>query len=1087
MSNPGQVVDSATVSGSLSLAWKTSFAPATMEELEQEVKNYALWPSMPERCGAQYETRPVTIGDFKGFILENKDVGFRYRGSGYVDLAFPEAGAAGYGMVMKGKVCIEISYSIWGSGAALGEGTFWYDDKPFLLSEARNAKNEVLGLLSGLRVTPDGTFKTRPATKITLVPSKTERIVPGEIVTVKAVVENPPPGETPFFFEWAGSGETGDTVDVQVVKPGRMTVAVTARGKGSYAGSASVDLDVSDIKVTVEKMPAGHEPVVLGAPVGLKAVVSSGGATPSGPFILHWQPHPELHFDAQDGPSLQTQTRFTRPGRQNVWVEVLIRQGDALTSLARSENLEIDVAAPTFRISFDPPQPLAGDEAKAVVTSPQNIEDLVFTWDLPSNVNMLKESQNRSEILFYLKDTEKALVTAKARVADTGDAAGEAEASVQAIPYTVKAACLGRMGPKPKIFNPKTGLAEETSEIAVSENIRLQATIEPKPGRDFSFRWTVNDGSHFAGGAVGSTVEVYRSETGECAATVTAEDKNGVRLGKDQTGFSAVLTEEVLRQPRKDDGRLNDLLARAKDALSKGNIEEAVSLVKQAAAIDTDKAADLMDSVAAAAKDSGWEHVSSRDFPKAIPLLEAVADLDPRDADVSDMLEKARAFSAVWASVQAEAEQFQDHAGRKKIVSARRALDRVCELQKDMPGGTSNTFTSQMEQRYENLLKEYSSDIASFREKHVVCVRNSDYSAMKINAENALKGELLPEDEKEARSWLQTAETGAAGEQSGKTQGQGESAEAPSLSQPAHGTAAPSATFEGSWATDWGTMTLHVNGQQVTGTYDYKGGAITGSLSTDGKILEGYWSQNPSRQPPNDKGRFRFTLSGDGQRFSGTWGYGTDADHRGWGGTRIAPQPAAEKPEARSFGLKVRKLLDAEKNSSLPRGLAVTKVSAGSAASVAGLKPGDVILFAAGAAVSSSADIKKALDGPGHQQTIRLLVLRQGGKTVCLLMPSQPDTSGKRSSIGISARALNEEEKAVLSQAGLMITDISPGMPAGKAGMRKSDILLFAGDDLAVSPEVLKKALEGIPSRGQLDLLLVRQGKELPCTIEAAE
>ena len=64
-------------------------------------------------------------------------------------------------------------------------------------------------------------------------------------------------------------------------------------------------------------------------------------------------------------------------------------------------------------------------------------------------------------------------------------------------------------------------------------------------------------------------------------------------------------------------------------------------------------------------------------------------------------------------------------------------------------------------------------------------------------------------------------------------------------------------------------MMLTQSGSTVSGTYDYRGGRITGAVT--GNRLTGTWSQSPSYQPPSDAGDVEFTLSGDGRSFTGRW------------------------------------------------------------------------------------------------------------------------------------------------------------------------------------------------------------------------
>lgn len=89
-------------------------------------------------------------------------------------------------------------------------------------------------------------------------------------------------------------------------------------------------------------------------------------------------------------------------------------------------------------------------------------------------------------------------------------------------------------------------------------------------------------------------------------------------------------------------------------------------------------------------------------------------------------------------------------------------------------------------------------------------------------------------------------------------------------------THASSYTWAGKWKSDWGRITLHVQGNSVTGRYGHKNGTLTGTTSYGGRVLSGKWRQAPSYNPPKDAGVYVFKMSPDGRSFSGTWWYGYD-------------------------------------------------------------------------------------------------------------------------------------------------------------------------------------------------------------------
>jgi hypothetical protein len=91
------------------------------------------------------------------------------------------------------------------------------------------------------------------------------------------------------------------------------------------------------------------------------------------------------------------------------------------------------------------------------------------------------------------------------------------------------------------------------------------------------------------------------------------------------------------------------------------------------------------------------------------------------------------------------------------------------------------------------------------------------------------------------------------------------------------------ANWSGSWLCgQWGTLTIAQSGDVVTGTYTYDSGRLKGNVG--GNKLFGTWSEAPSYSIPNDAGDVEFTMSADGNSFTGRWRYGFSGDWRTWNG-----------------------------------------------------------------------------------------------------------------------------------------------------------------------------------------------------------
>lgn len=84
-------------------------------------------------------------------------------------------------------------------------------------------------------------------------------------------------------------------------------------------------------------------------------------------------------------------------------------------------------------------------------------------------------------------------------------------------------------------------------------------------------------------------------------------------------------------------------------------------------------------------------------------------------------------------------------------------------------------------------------------------------------------------------------------------------------------------SFDGHWDTSYGPLTIDMDGNRATGTYQYYSdpGTVVGSVSLN--ILEGEWMQTD-----HSKGWLRFELSADRKSFSGVWGYENEGVFDSW-------------------------------------------------------------------------------------------------------------------------------------------------------------------------------------------------------------
>ena len=82
----------------------------------------------------------------------------------------------------------------------------------------------------------------------------------------------------------------------------------------------------------------------------------------------------------------------------------------------------------------------------------------------------------------------------------------------------------------------------------------------------------------------------------------------------------------------------------------------------------------------------------------------------------------------------------------------------------------------------------------------------------------------------------------------------------------------------GVYTTNFNDLTLQINGNQVTGTYQFRNGKVSGILN--GNTLVGIWTQD------NGKGKLVFEFNSDFSEFTGKWGYDESSPTSAWNGKK---------------------------------------------------------------------------------------------------------------------------------------------------------------------------------------------------------
>ncbi|MCB1023772.1 MAG: hypothetical protein KDB79_05260, partial [Acidobacteria bacterium] len=216
--------------------------------------------------------------------------------------------------------------------------------------------------------------------------------------------------------------------------------------------------------------------------------------------------------------------------------------------------------------------------------APADLKNIDFRWEISSNAKKTLESQDSKEVTFIPQDGKPVTVKVFARVPVSGEDLGDPTATITAQSFDVKVDVLGTVGPKPQIWKPGVGLVTVDKGIAVFQNVGVKAIVTPA-AENLRYRWTLNEDSHFVGSSSSAEIRVNRSQTGTCVATVVVTDKDGIELGKGTASFNVSISQDELNTAAKSADSAKKS-AEAKAISRKGEIDEAIKLADEAAALD---------------------------------------------------------------------------------------------------------------------------------------------------------------------------------------------------------------------------------------------------------------------------------------------------------------------------------------------------------------------------------------------------------------------------------------------------------------------------------------------------------------------
>ncbi|GGG34879.1 hypothetical protein GCM10010964_23450 [Caldovatus sediminis] len=194
---------------------------------------------------------------------------------------------------------------------------------------------------------------------------------------------------------------------------------------------------------------------------------------------------------------------------------------------------------------------------------------------------------------------------------------------------------------------------------------------------------------------------------------------------------------------------------------------------------------------------------------------------------------------------------------------------------------------------------------------------------------------------------------------------------------------------------------------------------------------------------------------------------------RGWLGVSLQPLDAEL---ARALGLQE------------PGGVLIAAVEPGSPAARADLRPGDVVVAAAGRPVERPRDLAGAVAAARPGTTLALTIARDGTRSerqVTLGEPPDARAAARRererreaAGAGALGLALAPRPGGPASQGGAEIARVRPGSVAEERGLRQGDVILRAGDRPVAGPRDVAEAVNAAREAGRPAIALQIQRGE---------
>ncbi|KUJ74833.1 serine peptidase [Thiomicrospira sp. XS5] len=175
-----------------------------------------------------------------------------------------------------------------------------------------------------------------------------------------------------------------------------------------------------------------------------------------------------------------------------------------------------------------------------------------------------------------------------------------------------------------------------------------------------------------------------------------------------------------------------------------------------------------------------------------------------------------------------------------------------------------------------------------------------------------------------------------------------------------------------------------------------------------------------------------------------------------------------------------------------PTGALVTSTAKGSAASEAGIEPGDIIVEFAGKTIHKSADLPPVVGNSPVGKPVKVKILRNGDyKTLTVRLKALDGTkvasaggsksSGlKNTALGVKLEAIDQETLDKLNiPFGVGVSQVQNGSAAQKAGIMPGDILVTVNFKPIKSADDLNKIIGAAPKGRSIPVRIIRGNRSI--------